>query len=215
MHVEHHHPGGPLSKHLLGWITLSALAHLLVLSMGGGTVPTLIAPHTRPFIADIRYITPEITRPEEAPQPVPDIDKQAPATDLPPPESAQEATTARTPPQAVIELPFPFDAYYNPGEVDVRAQPTNEVLLVYPWVEYKMRVSGVVQLTLLINERGDLDKVTVIEAKPRGVFEEAALEAVSKLQFTPALKNGQPVKSRKTIDVVFDPSEPLRQPASR
>jgi protein TonB len=215
MHVEIHHPSGLLSWRLLGWITVSALVHLLVLSMGGGTAPAVFASHSRPFIADIRYITPEIARPEQAVQAAPENEKQAPLADPPPPDPAQEATTARTPPKAVVELPFPLDPYYSASEVDVRAQPTNDVALVYPWVEYKLRVSGVVQLTLLINERGGLDKVTVIEAKPPGVFEDAALEAVNKLQFTPAQKNGQPVKSRKTIDVVFDPNQQIKPPASR
>lgn len=204
-----------LSRRLLGWIMLSALVHLLVLAMGGGTAPAIIAPHTRPFIADIRYVTPEIIDPVEVPEPQPDIETQAPAKEPSSPAPGQEATTARTPPQAVVELPFPFDVYYSASEVDVRAQPANEVSLVYPWVEYKLRVSGVVQLTLLINEHGGLDKVTVIDATPPGVFEEAALAAVNKLQFTPALKNGQPVKSRKTIDVVFDPSEQPKPPAPR
>jgi protein TonB len=215
MHAQQHHSGGLLSWRLLGWIMLSALAHLLLLSMGGGATPNIIAPQTRLFIADIRYVTPESTRPEPTVQAVPENKKQTPVTDSPQPAPAQEATTARTPPPAVVELPFPFDAYYSASEVDVRAQPANDVALVYPWVEYKLRVSGVVQLTLLINERGGLDKVTVIDAKPPGVFEDAALEAVNKLQFTPALKNGQPVKSRKTIDVVFDPSDQAKPPASK
>jgi protein TonB len=215
MHAQQHHSGGLFSRRLLGWITFSALAHVLLLSMGGGTRPNIIAPQTRPFIAEIRYVTPENTHPEPAVQTAKENEKQTPVTDSPQPAPAQEATTARTPPPAAVELPFPFDAYYNASEVDVRAQPTNDVALVYPWVEYKLRVSGVVQLTLLINERGGLDKVTVIEARPPGVFEDAALEAVNKLQFTPALKNGQPVKSRKTIDVVFDPSEQAKPPASK
>jgi protein TonB len=64
-----------------------------------------------------------------------------------------------------------------------------------------------VQFRLFINAQGELDKAELIDAKPRGIFEEAAWDAVKKLKFSPASKNGRPVKSQKTIDVVFDPNE--------
>jgi TonB family protein len=212
MHAVHHHSTAP--RRLIGWITLSALAHLLALAMGSGAAPAN-APHARPLMADIRYITPEITSPVAVPGPEPDIETRPPAKEPPPPNTGQKTTTVRTPPGAVVALPFPFDAYYSAHDVDVRAEPSNEVLLFYPLNAYKRRISGMVRVTLLINEFGGLDKVTVVDATPPGIFEEAALEAVNKLQFTAALKNGQQVKSRKTIEVVFDPSEQLSQPAPR
>jgi outer membrane biosynthesis protein TonB len=44
------------------------------------------------------------------------------------------------------------------------------------------------------------------------VFEDAALEAVRALKFLPAIKNGLPVKNRKTIEVNFDPYEKINTP---
>jgi TonB family protein len=105
--------------------------------------------------------------------------------------------------------PIPIENYFSLDEVDVRAEPTNEVLLRYPWMEYKRRLRGVVSFRLYISAQGTLDKVELIEGVPPGHFEEAALEAVRQLQFSPARKNGRPVKSQKTIDVVFDPDESL------
>lgn len=200
----------------MNWIGLSALAHVLVVVTSGGTTPasTSFVPHLR---ADIRYVTAESANPI-APLTSETINEWQVAAEKPlPPDPAPEPlaqdaatekqTAIRTSPQSVFELPLPFDAYYGPSDVDIRAQPINDILLIYPWVEYRLRVSGVVQLMLLINEHGNLDRVTVLSAKPSGVFEEAALEAVHKLQFSPALIKGRPVKSRKTIDVVFDPDE--------
>jgi len=63
-----------------------------------------------------------------------------------------------------------------------------------------------------VNERGGIDKTVVVDSAPPGVFEEAALQAVTELAFSPALKNGIPVKNRKTIEVTFDPYETIRTP---
>ncbi|MBM3344033.1 MAG: hypothetical protein FJY56_18260 [Betaproteobacteria bacterium] len=60
---------------------------------------------------------------------------------------------------------------------------------------------------LFIGETGELDRFELVGASPKGLFEQAAQEAVGQLLFHPAVKNGQPVKSQKTIDVVFDPNQ--------
>jgi len=44
------------------------------------------------------------------------------------------------------------------------------------------------------------------------VFEEAALDAVRSLQFSPAMRFGQRVKSQKTIEVEFDPYASIHVP---
>jgi TonB family protein len=78
---------------------------------------------------------------------------------------------------------------------------------------YQMRVRGKVTLRILINERGGVDDVTVVEAEPRGyLFENAALEAVRALQFSPAMRYGNRVKSQKNLEVVFNPYESINVP---
>ncbi len=126
-------------------------------------------------------------------------------------------TTAPAPPNttqadATYPLNLPFDIYYASSEVDKRAEPDNDVALVYPVKAYQQRISGTVRLSLFVNERGELDRVVILDAKPQGVFEDAALEAVRALKFSPAIKNGLPVKNRKTIEVNFDPYEKINTP---
>jgi TonB family protein len=65
---------------------------------------------------------------------------------------------------------------------------------------------------MLINERGGVDGITVLQAEPNGVFEAAALEAAQALAFSPAALAGRPVKSQKTLEVVFDPYESIATP---
>lgn len=64
---------------------------------------------------------------------------------------------------------------------------------------------GVVVLRLLISETGHVDDVGVVRAEPRGIFEEAAIEAFSKARFSPGLAAGRPVKSQITVEVQFMP----------
>ena len=64
---------------------------------------------------------------------------------------------------------------------------------------------GVVVLRLLISDTGHVDNVAVVRAEPRGVFEQAALDAFSKARFSPGLAAGTPVKSQITVEVQFMP----------
>ncbi|MBI3044843.1 MAG: energy transducer TonB [Betaproteobacteria bacterium] len=127
------------------------------------------------------------------------------AEPAPPPKTAVAPATG-------LELRIPLDEYYTARELDVRAEPLNDVDLVYPRLAYQSRVRGKVTLRILINERGGLDGVSVLAAEPRGLFEEAALTATRALQFSPALKHGRRVKSQKTIEVAFDPYENIHIP---
>jgi len=202
------------SARLLGWVTVSVLAHLLALSAGGGTAPTN-ARYLPPLTADIRYLPPEpeIKAPAAVPGLEPDIEMSRLAPEPPRPQPPRESTSIQTPPEAAVELPFPFQAYFSARDLDVRAEPANDVLLYYPPLAYHRRLSGVVRMTLYINERGGLDRATLDDATPAGVFEESAREAVNKLLFHPATRSGRPVKSRKSIEVVFDPNETFLKPA--
>lgn len=197
---------------LPGWMAVSLVAHLLLVVLIGGPATSLQVSTPLSFTVDIARITPEIdTRPVLA-EPRPDIQEpEKVATRAAPaavePERRQADVRSRT------EASLPFDSYFH--EVDKPAEPANDVLLRYPWIEYRQRIGGVVRVELLINEHGGLDSATVIEATPPGHFEQAAMEAVRKLQFKPAIKAGRYVKSRKTIEVVFDPNEHLSPSAQR
>ena len=60
-------------------------------------------------------------------------------------------------------------------------------------------------LRILISDTGHVDDVAVVRAEPRGVFEQAAIEAFAKARFAPGLAAGTPVKSQITVEVQFVP----------
>ena len=64
---------------------------------------------------------------------------------------------------------------------------------------------GTVVLRLLISDTGHVDNVAVVRAEPRGVFEQAAIDAFAKARFSPGLAAGTPVKSQITVEVQFVP----------
>jgi len=192
----------------LGFL-VSALAHLVLLAGFAPQAPRFTPPS--PLQVEIRRLTPEAPAGEIAiPQPTelagPPAELAASREPVPKPEPATAA------PEALIETTLPLDKYFTAREVDVRAEPLNEVDLVYPVLAYQHRTRGKVRLDIYINQDGAIDRVEVAHAAPPGIFEEAALAATHALRFSPATKWGRPVKSRKSIEVIFDPYEKINVP---
>ena len=104
--------------------------------------------------------------------------------------------------------------YFKSSEVDERAMPVEVAPLVYPEIAYMNRLRGTVRMRLFISADGRVDRAVVVEAKPKGHFEEAAIDAVQRTRFRPARKDGQPVPSQKLIEVEFDPYGPTPEEKS-
>jgi protein TonB len=72
---------------------------------------------------------------------------------------------------------------------------------VYPPVAVAGKIEGSVSLEALVDERGRVVDVRVLEGNP--LFEEAALEAVRQWLYTPTLLDGVPVSLILTVTVHF------------
>lgn len=73
---------------------------------------------------------------------------------------------------------------------------------VYPLLARRLGKEGRVLLRLTIDEKGKLLNVEVIEGAGFG-FTEAAVEAIKKSTFLPAIKDGRPVKSKALLPIRF------------
>jgi outer membrane biosynthesis protein TonB len=93
--------------------------------------------------------------------------------------------------------------YYTAREVDERAIPLEEVPLFNPLYGPGSGSTAKVILLLLINENGGVDSVATLEARPKGAFDGIARTAFSSIRFSPALKDGRPVKSQKVVEVIY------------
>jgi len=107
-------------------------------------------------------------------------------------------------PGAGIALPSSRDPTYYPAkQLDVYPQPLEPIKLNYPAGAAAQRLNGNLLLLLLIDEFGVVNDASVVEARPEGYFEEAALSVFRALRFSPAQKLGHPVKSRVLLQLSY------------
>ena len=72
-------------------------------------------------------------------------------------------------------------------------EPVVKVAVVYPHKAAKDGVEGFVTVSFAVNQNGETADAQVLEANPPGVFESAALAAISRYKYKPRIVDGQPV----------------------
>lgn len=199
---------------LLAAIALSVLLHLALLlgipADPGGGVPRVAAPlYAR--------LEPAATEPSQLPQaalnpaelagvPARAIARpSAPATTVEP--QHQSPPAAKELPSELPDgsgIPLSRDPTYYPArQLDVYPRLLAPLKLDYPERAAAQRVDGNLLLLLLIDEYGTVDEASVVEAQPAGYFEAAALSVLRMTRFSPAQKQGRPVKSRVLLQVSY------------
>lgn len=122
----------------------------------------------------------------------------------PAPDGGRSSSPPITSDSKAAEAALPAAPDYAFGvRLDPGPRPLEDIEPEYPDMTYLRE--GIVVLRLLISETGRVDDVGVVRAEPRGVFEQAAVEAFSKARFSPGLAAGTPVKSQITVEVQFMP----------
>jgi TonB family protein len=121
-------------------------------------------------------IVPTVTRQEVRPYPFPD---GATGPTLAPPEIPRVAPPPPPVAPPVVETPAPTAA-------EVVAQPISQPQPQYPERALEAEREGVVRLRLTIAPDGSVSDAVVLDARPRGWFENAALSAVRKWRYQPS-----------------------------
>lgn len=96
------------------------------------------------------------------------------------------------------------DVVMTDASVDVPPRPLLQTPMAYPPRAKATGVTGYVILSLLIGPTGQVEKVKVLEASPRGVFEDVASAGVQTWKFEPASYKGESVRVWATQKVRFD-----------
>ncbi len=200
---------------LLVACALSMLLHLAILlgisinPTGGAVgVVSIITARLEPAAPD--------SGPETAPasaelssNPDSERDRQKPEENKPATESVKKpepsaAKPVASSPSSGIEVPLIRDpTYYPTKQLDELPQPLAMIRPDCPAAAVGSRINGRVQLLLLIDEYGMVNDASIIEAAPDRVFEEATLSAFRVARFSPAQRQGHPVKSRVILRVNF------------
>lgn len=152
----------------------------------------------------------ELADPEPAPVEVAAVPPAArplpsPPAASAPPVVAPPATAAKESQRSLVEIPTAVDlAYYSAREVDVLPRALRDIRPEYPTEADRRRLSGSVKLQLKLEADGRVSDVEVVESTAPGMFDESALAAFRQARFSPAQRNGRPVRARILIEVKYD-----------
>ena len=87
------------------------------------------------------------------------------------------------------------DVVHTSDTVDDAPTPARQEAIQFPANLRKRGQEGYVLLSMLIDKTGNIERVKVLESKPPGVFDQAAIEGVQQWSFNPGQYKGEPVKT--------------------
>jgi protein TonB len=82
--------------------------------------------------------------------------------------------------------------------------PLQRIPPQYPRDAARAGITGWVQLEVLVNADGSVRSAKVLDAKPRGIFEASAVQAVMRWKFKPKIKDGQPIEQKGAQKIEFN-----------
>lgn len=106
---------------------------------------------------------------------------------------------------AALAAAFAGDLAKDFPQPDTMPKPLKQAPPVYPLGLRHAGVVGRVTIAAILDEQGSVAEVHVARSN-NPFFERPAIDAVMKWKFTPALKNGQPVRVRVQQEIRFDMS---------
>lgn len=160
--------------------------------------PVLLKAIDRPVKTQARDWVPPA--PDTPPSPPPG---QSPPSDEPhKPGMPAEAAGATT-----LDIPLAADdTYYPLKELDEFPKLVRGGKPVYPRQAEDANLKGEVTVLFLLNEKGEVEDVSIVDVKPAGYgFEEAVMQWLAQARFKPAIRKGRVVKGRVVYRVQFDP----------
>lgn len=100
------------------------------------------------------------------------------------------------------KLPPPPDGVFDVTNVDKRPLPIKSVPPQYPLNLRYRGITGEALIVVIIDEKGVPDRIAVYRAT-RPEFGAAAAACIPNWTFSPAIRQGRPVRARLTVPIVF------------
>jgi protein TonB len=150
-----------------------------------------------------------VPAPEPAPPPQPAMPEPVAKPPVPPADAAvvpprPAPRSEPAPAPALPSVPVLIDTnWYEARQLDVQPRALRTVTPRYPPDAARRGVEGSVKLRLKVDEYGMVKEVEVEEGDPPGVFDESALEAFRQGRFSPAQRDGRPVRALIHIRVRY------------
>ncbi len=89
------------------------------------------------------------------------------------------------------------------GQLDGPLAAISKTAPVYPAAAKRRNIEGWIKVKFLVDEQGQVDRVSVLEAEPEGIFDQAVLRCVSAWRFKPGTKGGVAVKALVEQTITF------------
>lgn len=94
--------------------------------------------------------------------------------------------------------------FYELGELDHPPRPLVKMPPVYPYKAKRLEIEGYVKIKFLVDEEGTVSSVSVLDASPKGVFEDSVLQTLPSWKFSPGKVVGEPVSSWVVTTIRFE-----------
>lgn len=176
----------------------AAIIYALALTMGVVEAPPIVEP-IKAVIIDAPPVEPEPYVPPEVP-PV----AQQPVVDVPLPEIPPVTTPVETITVPPVTEASPTAEPTAPAVINVKSlSVTRRVEPVYPPASRRLDEQGVVRLRVMVDERGRPREVQIVKSSGFDRLDEAAVTAVRRWQFSPAMQAAGAVTAWTQVNVVF------------
>ncbi|MDB5986272.1 MAG: tonB [Nevskia sp.] len=138
-----------------------------------------------------------------------------PPAKQPPPPAKMQVDVQAAAPGAGISVPTNLGLSANVGggvgggpgigaSMDSDLIPLQRMLPQYPADARRGGITGYVQIDVTINADGSVRTARVVEAKPKGIFEAAAITAIQKWRFKPKVVEGKAVEFHGVQKIEFN-----------
>jgi len=166
------------------------------------TVPTVVSLVSVPK----EEVLPEETdaKPPEPPKPQPQMDF---TPELPTPSLTAPALSG---PAVALDATLfgaaaPLSAMvFEASELDRAPRAVVHMPPQYPYRARQRGIEGSVQVRFLVGIDGTTSQISILQSDPTGVFDQAAIDAVSGWRFEPGQLAGEPVAAWVVAPMIFD-----------
>ncbi|WP_124329516.1 energy transducer TonB [Desulfonema ishimotonii] len=104
------------------------------------------------------------------------------------------------PPSPLESIPSEFGV----GDVDQVPEIVKKVEPMYPYRARRRNIHGEVVVRFLVSAAGHVERPSIVEARPGGVFEKSVLQAVRRWRFKPGYFKGKPVPTWVVLPIRFN-----------
>ena len=95
------------------------------------------------------------------------------------------------------------DTIFQEGELDEPMTILARVAPIYPLRARTRNIEGHVTVSFIVNEKGDVNQIKILNAEPPGTFDKSVIQCVSSWRFKPGTIEGVPVQTRVETTIKF------------